>query len=179
MAIQPYQRQPQQGTAPQGMPPQMSGGMPQPQPQQIASPQGMPNQGGQPPMPPQAGAQIPDNMDFENMSPAEQEQILSKIFQFMLAQRISQMSDEELEELDRVITPESVTILSKLLPEMIPIFENASALNGNTGMEPEEGYSEEGEDEGDMKRNPLTEDNMGKEEDKMAMNPNVSRGLVR
>jgi len=178
MAIQPYQRQPQQGTAPQGMPPQMSGGMPQPQPQQIASPQGMPNQGGQPPMPPQAGAQIPDNMDFENMSPAEQEQILSKIFQFMLAQRISQMSDEELEELDRVITPESVTILAKLLPEMIPIFESATSLSANGEAGSEEDYAEDNEE--GMQKNPLTEDDSEDEENQMMRrNPAVSQGLVR
>lgn len=185
MAIQPFQRPPQQGAAPQGMPQPMGGGMPQPQPQQIAQPQGgippqMQGAEAMPSMPPQNGEQMPNNMDFESMSPAEQEQIVSQIVGVVLAQRISKMSDEELHELDEIITPESITILAKLLPEMIPVFENASSISGNNNLEAEEGYSEDGEEEDGMNKNPLTEDDSEDEESQMMnRNPAVSQGLVR
>ncbi len=183
MAIQPFQRPPQQGAAPQGMPPQMGGGMPQPQPQQMAPPQAMPPQmqgaEAMPSMPQQGGGQMPNNMDFESMSPAEQEQIVSQIVGVVLAQRIGKMSDEELRELDEIITPESITILAKLLPEMIPVFENASSISGGSEMGSEEGYAEDDE-EGGMKTNPLTEDDTNDEERQMmSRNPAVSQGLVR
>lgn len=174
MAIQPYQRPQPQGAMPQGMP--MGGANPQiPQPTPPPQMQGQP---AQPPMGQQGEPQIPNNQDFENMSPAEQEQILSKIFQFMLAQRISQMSDEELEDLDKVITPESVTILAKLLPEMIPIFESATSLGANGESGSAEGYAEDNEE--GMQKNPLTEDDSEDEENQMMRrNPAVSQGLVR
>lgn len=177
MAIQPYQRPQTQGVMPQSMQGMPMGGATPPMPQPTPSPQ-MQGQPAQPPMGQQGEPQMPNNQDFENMSPAEQEQILSKIFQFMLAQRISQMSDEELEELDKIITPESVTILAKLLPEMIPIFESATSLSANGESGSEEGYAEDDED--GMNKNPLTEDDTeDKENPMMRGNPAVSQGLVR
>lgn len=137
-------------------------------------------------MPPQVGEQMPDNMDFEAMSPAQQEQIVSQIVGVVLAQRISQMSDEELHELDEIITPESITILAKLLPEMIPVFENASSISGGQNMHSEgaeeenqnEGYAEDNEE--GMQKNPLTEDDSEDQKPPMMRaNPAVSQGLVR
>lgn len=178
MAIQPYQRPPQQGAAPQGMPPQMGGAMPQPQPQpqQMAPQQAMP-QGGPPSMPPELAAAAGGTAQ-------QQEIAFGKVMQILLLKRIGEMSQEELEALDAIITPESITVLAKLLPELIPVFEHASSLREDGGGIAEEGGENEESDGGNEEeggsQNPLTEDDSEDEENQMmGRNPAVSRGLVR
>lgn len=176
MAIQPYQRPPQQGAAPQGMPPQMSGGMPQPQPQQMAPQQAIP-QGGQPSMPPEMAGAVGGTAQ-------QQEIAFGKVMQILLLKRIGEMSQEELEALDAIITPESITVLAKLLPELIPVFEQASSLREDGGSMAEEGGENEESDGGNEEeggsQNPLTEDDSEDEENQMMRrNPAISQGLVR
>lgn len=163
MAMQPYQR------------PQQQDLMPQNQSQQMYQPQDIQQSITQPNMeqiPTQNGGQM------QNVQAAKEgEMQLSKLLQFFLLSRISEMSQEELEALDDLITTENITILAKLLPELIPIFEHASAFN-DSGVEEENDSDEDNEDE--SPQNPLTEDdNCNDEEEKMGMNHNVSRGLIR
>lgn len=147
-----------------------------PQTQQMA-----PSQGMQPQMQPQAGGQIPPEMSGGSGGSAQQQEIaMGKVMQILLLKRIGEMSQEELEALDSIITPESITVLAKLLPELIPVFENASAFrNDDGGIAEDDGEGDEGEGMVGS-QNPLTQDDTeDKEEPMMRGNPAVSQGLVR
>lgn len=98
--------------------------MKQPIPQQQMS------QGGAMPMqpPPQQQQNIP--------------QIRAEDLQKVLLQRVAQLSPEETDVLDAMITPETVMVLVKLFPELGVVFIEASALRGADEKE-EMGTSEE------------------------------------
>lgn len=163
----------------QQLPPQQGAPMPQPMPQQIP-PQGMvnPQQGGnQPPMPPQGQPQMAGQPTNEQI-----QKELDNLFLFVLLKRIESMSEEELAALDSIITPETIGVLVKLLPELIPVFSNASSIREGQeemGEGNEDGPEEESQEE-QMSKNPLTEDDTeDKENPMMRANPAVSQGLIR
>lgn len=163
----------------QQLPPQQGAPMQQPMPQQIP-PQGMgnPQQGGnQPPMPPQGQPQIGGQPTNEQI-----QKELDNLFLFVLLKRIESMSEEELSALDSIITPETIGVLVKLLPELIPVFSNASSIrdaHGEGGDGESDGY--EGSEEEPMSENPLSGNYADEERKQMMMNrnPAVSSGLVR
>lgn len=151
----------------QQLPPQQGAPMQQPMPQQIQQ-QG----GNQPPMPTQGQ---PTNEQIQKE--------LDNLFLFVLLKRIESMSEEELATLDSIITPETIGVLIKLLPELIPVFSNASSIRDGQEEDGEgesEGYQEEQEEQ-PMSDNPLSGNYADEERKQMMMNrnPAVSRGLVR
>ena len=163
----------------QQLPPQQGAPMQQPMPQQ-SPPQGMgnPQQGGnQPPMPPQGQPQMGGQPTNEQI-----QKELDNLFMFVLLKRIESMSEEELAALDSIITPETIGVLVKLLPELIPVFSNASSIrDSQEDMAEGEDDSEEGSDDQPMSENPLSGNYVDEERKQMMMNrnPAISQGLVR
>lgn len=134
-------------------------GAPEEEMMQEPMPQQQPPMGGgmpQQPMMPQAGGAPPAPMiDGEDL-------------QMLLFSRVAEMNPQEQQTLDALITPETLPVLFKLLPELGILFEQASAIKGmqGEGMEPEEEYEdEEGMDYEEESDNPL-------------INENLSRGLM-
>lgn len=102
-------------------------------------------------MPQQAGGMAP-----------QMPQLNGEDVQMLLFSRIAEMNQQELQTLDSVITPETLPVLFKLLPELGILFEQASAIQGR-GMAGEGMMEENGEGyEDEESDNPLINDNLSR-----------------
>lgn len=104
-----------------------------------------------------------DGMEMEGEG-SEMPMIDGEQLQMLLFDRVRQLSPQEMQVLDSIITPQTVPVLFKLFPELGILFDMGSQLqgmNGGGGQEQEQGQPQMGQAQ---QPNPLS-------------NPNVSRGL--
>lgn len=116
---------------------------------------------------PGAPGMAPQGMPQQAMpQPQQQPMVNGEELQGLLFSRIGQMSDEELDVLQSIITPETASVLFKLLPELGILIEKA--LQGS-----EEGMGSMPEKEGG------SDTSMEHESDNPLVNPKISSGLMR
>ncbi len=106
-----------------------------------------------------------DGMEMEGEG-SDMPMIDGEQLQMLLFDRVRQLSPQEMQVLDSIITPQTVPVLFKLFPELGILFDMGSQLQGmnggsGQGQEQEQGQPQMGQAQ---QPNPLS-------------NPNVSRGL--
>ncbi len=88
--------------------------------------------------------------------------------QALLFDRVKQLTPEEMQILDSIVTPESVPVLFKLFPELGILFDMGSQLQGSPGQE---------QAGGGQPAPPAPEPQRQEESQNPLSNPDVSRGL--
>jgi hypothetical protein len=88
------------------------------------------------PMPDMAGANMNAENPMRNLPPEAKKNLLmpDENIAAMLVSRLSAMSEQELQMLDTVITPEVAQVLKKLLPELQELIE---AVGGQGSLQPQ------------------------------------------
>lgn len=127
-------------------------------------------QGNQPPQQPQAAAQPADQGDIPQSGLRQVSDVgFNQDVQNILLSRIQTLTPDEGKALDTAITPQTLPVFLKILPELKPLFD-MMAGNGNQNYvsTPQPGAAGAGAGAGDDEE----------EEDEQQQNPLVSQGLV-
>lgn len=88
-------------------------------------------QGGQPPMPPAGGGAAPGAPPggmpkVQGPRPVSNTGFNSNV-QALLFTRIQALNPQEIQTLDQIMTPQTLPILGKIFPELIPLFNESTA----------------------------------------------------